>query len=130
MLRVGECFVNLRAGESVCRSADRVTAGHGRHGEEGLSFVGRICAHGQGCKKRRSAELQRGHAKGPVKILKRFMGDQDASMPLNRHHTSILNSAPLPVLRTVSRPPMFFSMMVIDMKRPIPVPLSGPLVVK
>ena len=83
-----------------------------------------------GMQKRRPTELQKDHAKEPMKILKRFMGDQDASMPLNTDHTSILNSAPLPVLRTVRRPPMFFSMMVIDMKRPIPVPLSGPLVVK
>ncbi len=44
--------------------------------------------------------------------------------------TSILNSAPRPTLRTFRVPPMFFSMMVFDMKRPSPVPLSGPLVVK
>jgi len=30
-------------------------------------------------------------------------------------HTSILNSAPYPVLRTVSLPPMFFSMMLFAM---------------
>jgi hypothetical protein len=47
-----------------------------------------------------------------------------------RYQISILNSAPLPTLHTVSLPPIFFSMMAFDMNRPIPVPLSGPLVVK
>jgi hypothetical protein len=43
---------------------------------------------------------------------------------------SMENSAPLPLLRTVREPPMFFSMMVFDMKSPTPVPDWGSLVVK
>lgn len=47
-----------------------------------------------------------------------------------RPHTSIMNSAPSAMLRAVSLPPMFFSMMALDMNSPTPVPDCGPLVVK
>lgn len=56
--------------------------------------------------------------------------DLETRNHLYSDHTSILNSAPSAVLRTESVPPMFFSMMVFAMYNPIPVPLSGPLVVK
>jgi hypothetical protein len=45
-------------------------------------------------------------------------------------HTFILNSAPLSMLRTLSLPPMLFSMIDFDMNKPIPVPCWEPLVVK
>lgn len=47
--------------------------------------------------------------------------------PLVTAQASILNSAPSGVFRTGSIPPMFSSMMVFAICKPIPVPLSGPL---